>query len=472
MSGIAGIFRMDFQEIGGLDQKLAVMNALQKHRGPDGEGVWAHERRFLGLARQSLNVFDSESARPLGGEAASWAVVDGTFLNADELIGALGVSVRGVSRRGRIDDAELLLAAYHKWGEDCVSRLKGAFAFALWDEKKQTLLLARDRVGIKPLYYYIHGDTFFFASEIKALLPFIESAAISAEGLKDYLAFQFVLGGKTLFKDVFECPPAHLMAVRGGRAESRRWWQLYYELDWDHSEKYFIEKLEHMISAAVGANMAGDAPIGGYVSGGIDSSVVSALASKQTGDYLGFTGKFAGLEGYDESAYARELAKMYGFKLLELSITADDFLNNIQKVIYHLDQPVAGPGSFNQYMTSAFAAQHRKIVLGGQGGDEIFGGYTRYLVAYFEQCIRGAIDGTTHSGKFIVTYESIIPNLITLQNYKPMIKSFFKEGLFETIDRRYFRLINRAPDVEDCVFAHRLGPYDPFEAFCGIFNRH
>ncbi len=467
MSSIAGIFHMGLQETGGLEQKLTVMNTLQKHRGPDGAGVFVHDKRFIGFAHRSLNIAGDAAApmdaQPIGDEAGNWAVLDGALLNARALANELGVNEHS--------DAALLLAAYRKWGEGCALHLKGAFAFALWDEKNQTLLLARDRVGIKPLYYYINDNQLFFASEIKALLPFIQDAAISPEGLKDYLTFQFCLSGKTLFKGVYECPPAHRITVRGARVDISRWWQLYYALDWDHSEKYFTEKLEQMITDSVKAHTAGGAGmVGGYVSGGIDSSVVSALASKEVGDYLGFTGKFAGLAGYDESAYARELADMYGFKLLELDITADDFLNNIQKVIYHLDQPVAGPGSFNQYMTSAFAAQHRKIVLGGQGGDEIFGGYTRYLVAYFEQCIRGAIDGTMHSGKFIVTYESIIPNLITLRNYKPMIKSFFKEGLFESIDRRYFRLINRAPDAGDCFYLDRLGSYDPFEAFSGIFN--
>ena len=149
-----------------------------------------------------------------------------------------------------------------------------------------------------------------------------------------------------------------------------------------------------------------------------------------------------------------------------------DFLGSIEHVVYHLDYPTAGPGSFPQYMVSEAAARESKVILGGQGGDEIFGGYTRYLIAYFEQCIKAAIDGTTHSGNFVVTYESIIPNLVSLQNYKPLMKEFWSDGLFEDLDARYFRLINRAPHLGGEVDLELLGDYSPFETFQEIFNGH
>src|SRR6185312_11573176 len=161
----------------------------------------------------------------------------------------------------------------------------------------------------------------------------------------------------------------------------------------------------------------------------------------------------------------RELAEYAGIKLEEIVIGADDFVDNIEQVVYHLDYPVAGPGSFPQFMVSRLAAESRKVVLGGQGGDEIFGGYTRYLIAYFEQCIKGAIEGTMHSGNFVVTYESIIPNLVALATYKPLLAEFWRDGLFDDLDRRYFRLINRAPRL-----ARTDADYDPFDAFAEIFN--
>jgi asparagine synthase (glutamine-hydrolysing) len=184
---------------------------------------------------------------------------------------------------------------------------------------------------------------------------------------------------------------------------------------------------------------------------------------------MGFTGRFE-MPGYDESRFARSVADDRGFELLEVAIGPDDFVDRIGEVVYHLDYPVAGPGSFPQYMVSELAAKHRKVVLGGQGGDEIFGGYVRYLIAYFEQCIKGAIEGTMHSGNFVVTYESIIPNLETLREYKPLLREFWREGLFEDLDARYFRLINRAPDLGDEVRRDVFGDYSPFETFKEIFH--
>src|SRR5207302_1355429 len=159
------------------------------------------------------------------------------------------------------------------------------------------------------------------------------------------------------------------------------------------------------------------------------------------------------------------LAKHRNFTLHDVDITPDDFRDNIRRVIYHLDYPVAGPGSFPQFMVSRLASKHRKVVLGGQGGDEIFGGYVRYLIAYFEQCIKAAIDGTMQAGNFVVTYESIIPNLVALRGYQPLLQEFWREGMFEDLDRRYFRLINRAPTLGKEIRWDLLGDYNVFDSF-------
>jgi asparagine synthase (glutamine-hydrolysing) len=164
------------------------------------------------------------------------------------------------------------------------------------------------------------------------------------------------------------------------------------------------------------------------------------------------------------------LSRDKGIDLHELSITVDDFVENIGQVVYHLDYPVAGPGAFPQFMVSRFAKLDRKVVLGGQGGDELFGGYARYLIAYLEQCLKAAIDGTMHNGNFIVSYESILPNLTALRQYKPLLAEFWREGLFEPMDARYFRLVNRSNDLRDEVRWDRLDGYSPFETFRSIFN--
>ncbi len=221
----------------------------------------------------------------------------------------------------------------------------------------------------------------------------------------------------------------------------------------------------------MGLHLRSDVPVAAYLSGGLDSSAVASLASNSSSEPMkAFTGLFPEDSRYDESAYARDLAEWRGLELREVEIGVEDFLGTIEDVVYHMDYPAAGPGSFPQYMVSEAASREAKVILGGQGGDEIFGGYTRYLIAYFEQCIKAAIDGTTQSGNFVVTYESIIPNLVSLQNYKPLMKEFWREGLFEDLDARYFRLINRAPQLRGEVEFDALGDYSPFETFRTIFN--
>lgn len=467
MCGIAGIISLESSGASDLSHSLKVMNRLQQHRGPDGEGIWVHPHGMAGFAHRRLSIIDlTTGQQPMGDQVGNWVTYNGEIYNYLELREELGSNLFRTS-----SDTEVILHAYRKWGLECLDHFRGMFAFALWDETQRTLICARDPFGIKPLYYAVIMGVLYFASEVKALLPFLPEIATDMEGLKDYLTFQFCLGGKTLFKGVREVPPGHYLMVKKGAVSIQRYWEVYYRLDFDRTEQYFERKVRSLLEDSVAMHLRSDVPVGAYVSGGFDSSIIASLASeRQSGAFAGFTGKFSLGEAYDESHYARDLARHKGFELHEADITKKDFPQSIERVIYHLDYPVAGPGSFPQFMVSQLAARHRKVVLGGQGGDEIFGGYVRYLVAYFEQCIKAAIDGTMHSGNFIVTYESIIPNLSALRNYKPMLQQFWREGLFEDSDKRYFRLVNRAALHADEVDWNVLGNYSPFETFREIFK--
>lgn len=469
MCGIAGIFQLQHSKIKALRNSLEVMNTIQAHRGPDGHRVWLHTNEHVGFAHRRLSIIDIESgAQPMTDEAGNTICYNGEIYNYIELRKELsGYSFKTSS------DTEVILAAYLKWGNDCVKHLRGMFSFAIWDEKKGTFFCARDRFGIKPFYYTLVNNTFYFASEAKTLLPFIDEIKTNTNALKEYLYFQLCIGSNTLFEGIKELAPAHTLTFNKEKLSIERYWEVYYNLDFDSSASYFEEKLASLLYDSINVHTRSDVPVGAYVSGGVDSGIISSVAAKNNDSnepFYAFTGKFSMGELYDESFYACKMAEMRGMKLFEVDITSNDFVNSIRDVIYHLDYPVAGPGSFPQYHVSKLAAQHRKVVLGGQGGDEIFGGYTRYLIAYFEQCIKGAIDGTLNSGNFIVTYESIIPNLISLKNYKPLMKDFFSEGLFDPIDQRYFRLINRAPDLKDEIKWDELGEYSPFDTFAEIFN--
>ena len=467
MCGITGILHLQQLPSPDLAGHLAVMNRLQAHRGPDGEGVWTHPLGHVGFGHRRLSIIDlSTGAQPMTDREGNWITFNGEIYNYLELRAELGTpSFQTTS------DTEVILRAYRKWGSACVDHLRGMFSFALWDEEQHRLFCARDRFGIKPFCYAQIGERFYFASEPKAILPFLPAIETDPDGLRDYLAFQFCLAGKTLFKGVQELLPGHTLTIEKGQIGIRRYWEVYYQPDFQPSTEWFTTQLRALLEDSIRVHLRSDVPLGAYLSGGLDSSSVAALGSRLgRGEFLGFTGKFARGPEYDESDYAREVAQAGGFGLHELDITVHDFTEHLRQVVYHLDYPVAGPGSFPQYMVSRMAAQHRKVVLGGQGGDEIFGGYTRYLIAYFEQCIKAAINGTMHNGNFVVTYESIIPNLTALRQYKPLLQEFWREGLFDDMDRRYFRLINRANDLKDEIRWNALGDYSPFETFRGIFH--
>lgn len=468
MCGIAGIIDLDFHPISGLGKKLAVMSDMLSHRGPDANGYWQHDALFIGLMHRRLSVIDlsGEANQPMCGPE-SVLTYNGEIYNYKEIREQLSDKWRFQTR----SDTEVILAAYKHFGVECLQRFRGMFSFALWDPKNKSLFCARDRFGIKPFYYAQVGKQFYFASEAKALLPFLPTIETETSALSEYLTFQYAIGEKTLFKGIKQLLPGHALTIKNGQLSVFRYWDVNYDIDFDHSPKYFIERLQELMAESISLHLQSDVQIGSYLSGGIDSSLVLGLATDFSEAKLPtFNGKFSGITGYDESHYAQQMAGFVGSPMHCLDITHEDFDKHINDVIYHLDFPVAGPGAFAQYMISKLVAQHVKVVLGGQGGDEIFGGYARYTIAYLEQCLKAAIEGTYHNGNYVVTIESIIPNLQMLKEYKPLIKEFWRDGLFENMDRRYFRLINRANDLQGVIDPELLAGNKVFDNFEKIFN--
>ncbi|MDA1044493.1 MAG: asparagine synthase (glutamine-hydrolyzing) [Verrucomicrobia bacterium] len=467
MCGIAGAISLNADPVPELDKRLKVMSHLIRHRGPDGKKEWSHPSSRVGFAHRRLSIIDIDGGvQPMSDASGNWVTYNGEIYNYRELRTEIGAQHFKTH-----SDTEVILEGYQRWGKECMEHFRGMFSFAIWDEKRQTLICGRDRFGIKPFYYTVVNRVLYFASEAKALLPFVKHIETDLEGFRDYLSFQLCLGSKTLFKNIHELQPGHMLTVKGDVISEKRYWEVFYSRDTDHTSAYFKNHLNELLNDSVDFHLRSDVPVGAYVSGGLDSGAIAALASKHLPDtMMGFCGKFTHGPEFDESHHARLIARESGFPLHEVDIHAADFMNNIEKVIYHLDYPVAGPGSFAQFMVSNLASQHRKVVLGGQGGDETFGGYARYLIAYFEQCIKAAINGTSQSANFVVTYESIIPNLVTLQQYKPLLCEFWRQGLFEDMDRRYFQLINRAPHLGDEINWDALGEYSPFETFLGVFH--
>jgi len=445
------------------------MNRLVSHRGPDGSGVWIHPSSLAGLGHQRLAIIDLSAAasQPMISKDGCILVFNGEIYNYRELRESLSSCWDFQTN----SDTEVILAAYSRYQENCLEHLRGMFSFALWDERNKKLFCARDRFGIKPFYYCLVEDVLYFASEAKALLPFLPSIETNRSALAEYMTFQYTIGEKTLFQGVRQLLPAHMMTVQNREIVVQRYWDVKYEIDFDHSPAYFGNRLRELMEESVGLHLRSDVPVGSYVSGGIDSSLMHILAqTTKMGSPKGFHGRFTEYSGYDESEYARAAVDKSGGELHIKDIFAQDFKDHIRDVIYHLDFPVAGPGSFPQYMVSSLAAKHLKVVLGGQGGDEIFGGYARYVIAYFEQCIHAAIDGRYNTGNYVVTIESIIPNLGLLREYKPLMKEFWKEGLFDPMDRRYFRLVDRSTDMASEIEWESLNRQKVFEDFSQIFN--
>ena len=443
MCGISGFIFKEQRSSDSCSNILDRMNAILKHRGPDDEGIWLGNDHKTGLAHVRLSIIDLDSGQqPMLSDSGNVIVYNGEIYNFIELREELGSESFKTK-----SDTEVLLKAYEKWGKSFVNRLRGMFAFAIWDNNKKELFCARDSFGIKPFYYTETSEGFFFASEAKALLMFQPEIETDLEALKEYLHFQFLLGEKTLFKGIKQLLPGHSLTIKEGNVYIEKYWEIYYNINWNLKEAEVKARTRELIEDSIKVHLRSDVPVGSYLSGGIDSSIAASLGSEMLdcdSRFKAFTGKFTYGEKYDESHFAKAVADANDIEHKQIDIKSSDFTDSIHKVIYHLDYPVAGPGAFPQYMVSQLASENVKTVLGGQGGDEIFGGYARYLIAYFEQCINGAIEGSLHNGHFVVTYESIIDSLKSLKEYKPLLKEFWSDGLFDSQDSRYLRLINRA----------------------------
>jgi asparagine synthase (glutamine-hydrolysing) len=469
---MCGIFGFVSIRAGAIEQLYADLDAglrRIRHRGPDGADKWVSPNGQVGFGHVRLTIIDLETgAQPMHSDDGRYTIIyNGEIYNYIELRAELG---EGLFRTQ--SDTEVVLRAYQRWGAGCVNRFRGMFAIAIWDSAEQKLFLARDRFGIKPLYWTKTSVGLYFASEVKALVPFLDRRSVNAAALSDYFTFQFCLGEKTLMAGVWQMPAAHFALIGPGQQpKPTRYWEVHYEVDYDHTEQWFANRLRELVHDSVRMHLRADVEVGSYVSGGVDSSLLASLARENRSDapFKAFNGRFTDSLDFDESRYAKALADQQNMQLFVTDISEQDFVDNISKVIWHLDQPTAGPGSFPQYMVSKQVGQHIKVVLGGQGGDEIFGGYARYLVAYFEQCIKAAIEGSLNNGNYVVTYESIIPNLETLRQYKPMLREFWASGLFEERDERYWRLINRANTFGGILAPEAIDQRATFEEFKNIF---
>lgn len=378
MCGIVGKLYFDGQHPVNPDLVQRMMDLIA-HRGPDGEGKYISGP--IGLGHRRLSIIDlNTGAQPMSNEDGTvWIVYNGEVYNYPEL--RLDLKARGHIFKSSTD-TEVIVHLYEELGVESVSRLRGMFAFALWDERKRLLLLARDRVGIKPLYYTNTGKALLFASEIKSLLadPSVVRT-INLRGIDRFLTYYYMPGNETLFEGIYKLDPGHLLTVSNGQVIKRQYWDLHFENStrWSRFDEA-VEALQELLPRTVKDHMISDVPVGVLLSGGVDSTGVLRYAVDQTAKQIStFTVGFAGEEFADERPFARLAAQRFGTKHQDITMSAKDFHEFLPKYIWHMEEPVCEPPAVALYFVSRLARESSvKVLLSGEGGDEAFGGYQTY----------------------------------------------------------------------------------------------
>jgi len=375
MCGIAGFVTL--APSGEPDSLLRRMTDRLRHRGPDDHGYYRDEYASLGHRRLSI-VDLSTGHQPMTNETGDlWITYNGEIFNH--------LDVRaGLERAGHLyqtrSDTETILHAYEEYGAECVSHLRGMFSFAIWDRRSRTLFCARDRLGIKPFYYFRDAGRFVFASEIKALLehPSI-SPALEESVLPEHLAFGYTSGERTLFSNIFKLMPGHRLILTPRMFHVEQYWDVpppgppepRDDLDW-------IRELRQRLEETVRLRLMSDVPLGMFLSGGVDSSAIAALMKRMvSGPVKTFAVGYPESE-FSELEHARQVSNAIGTEHAEVVAGMEDFFNALPALVWHEDEPITWPSSVSLYFVSRLASQQVKVVLTGEGSDELFGGYNRY----------------------------------------------------------------------------------------------
>ncbi len=377
MCGICGVFNFDRKhEV----QRtwLHDMNRQIVHRGPDDEGLFVLEN--VGLAMRRLSIIDLQTGhQPLSNEDGTvWLVYNGEIYNYKDLRDRL--LERGHRFRTN-SDTEVIIHLYEEYGRNCVDHLRGMFAFVIWDEQQRRLFAARDRLGIKPLYYRLTDTEFIFASEIKSILEFPGvHRKLNRAALPEYLAFGYISGEETLFCGIHTLPPGHWLEINeSGKTSIHEYWDLRSSsAEEGHPEGFYVQKYRTLFEESVSSHLMSDVPLGVFLSGGLDSSAVAAVAAKFCREPLQTFSVGYEEASFTELPYARMVAEHIGSQHYEVTVTCDDFFDALPRLIWHEDKPITWPSSVSLYFVARLARDHVVVVLTGEGSDETLAGYARY----------------------------------------------------------------------------------------------
>ena len=470
MCGIAGIVNLDGKPVS--PPVLREMTKAIEHRGPDGEGHWIEGNVGLGHRRLSIIDLSEAGKQPMQTSDGRWLIsYNGEIYNYRELRAEL--SAKGYIFRSRTD-TEVLLHVLAEWGARGLDRLNGMFAFALWDRKERRLMLARDRYGIKPLYYASAGANFLFASEAKSFLKHPEfQAQLSLEGMLEYFTFQNFFTSGSLLKRVKMLPAgcySVLAPPPGGERNDpeivRYWDYSFEEPENQRSEADYIEELDHLLRQAITRQLVSDVDVGSYLSGGMDSGAVTAIAARSLNDMRTFTCGFdltsaTGMElSFDERPAAERMSAAFKTEHYEMVLKAGDMERCLPRLAWHIEEPRVGQ-SYPNFYIAQLASKFNKVVLAGTGGDELFGGYPwRYYRAVVNDDFEHYVD------KYYGYWQRLIPNRILRKVFAPVwekISHVYTRDIFRDVFATHADRLTRPEDyvnhslyLEARTFLHGL----------------
>jgi asparagine synthase (glutamine-hydrolysing) len=446
------------------------MTSVLNHRGPDDDGFYINGA--VGLGHRRLSIIDVGGSRqPIFNQDKTRAIVfNGEIYNFKTVREALQRRGHHFTTQG---DTEVILRAYEEYGEACVQHLRGMFAFAIWDGVKKRLFLARDRVGIKPLYYYWDGQTFLFASEIKALLqdPGVEKT-LDPQALDDYLTYLYIPAPKTIFQRIRKLRPGHTLTVSDGRLREQEYWDLAFKPKDGLSEAEYATGLLEKLRESVDMHLMSEVPLGAFLSGGIDSSAVVGLMAgllKQPVNTASIGFREA---GFDELPYARAVAQRFQTHVHERTVAAEA-AKILDALVWHFDEPFADSSMVPTYYVSQVARECVTVCLSGDGGDENFAGYRRYRFDVLENQLRSRLPAGLRQPLF-----RVLGSLYPKADWLPRI--FRAKTLFANLalspERAYYHTMSWfTPQMKHLLysvaFKRELGEYDPFSVMNVYFER-
>lgn len=359
-----------------IDNSNVVLSKMMdkiKHRGPDAEGSYIDDKVALGHRRLSIIGITADGNQPMFNEDGSIALVfNGEIYNFQDIKAEL---IKAGHTFKNSTDSEVLIHGYEQYGTDLLNKLRGMFSFVIWDKNKNQLFGARDYFGIKPMYYATFGDTFMFGSEIKS---FLEHPAFKKElnttTLENYLTFQYSPTTETFFKNTYKLPPAHYFIYKDGKLDIKRYWEVKFHTDDKPSLDDWVNQISDTFHDSVKAHKIADVEVGSFLSSGVDSSYVACIADVDKT----FTVGFGEDEKYNEIGWAKNFSKAIGKANYNKVIKPEEYWNNLARIQYHMDEPLADPASIALFFVCSIASEKVKVALSGEGADELFGGYNVY----------------------------------------------------------------------------------------------